>query len=120
MFCYSSVLSRLPSCHLQIAHRTFRSHVISLFFSSRTRKKLHEEFKLMMNSDEIPGNEDADDVLPLPPTPTTPVGYSRTVSQNLRDLDDALTHAIDQLTTFNNETMSDLTLKYELVRKNEV
>lgn len=73
-----------------------------------------------MSSDEIQGTEDADDVLPLPSTPTTPVAYSRTVSQNLRDLDDALTHAIDQLTTFNNETMSDLTLKYELVRKNEV
>ncbi len=74
----------------------------------------------IMSSDEIPGNEDADDVLPLPPTPTTTLEYSRTVSQDLRYLDDGLTHAIDQLTMFNSETMSDLSLKYELMRNNEV
>jgi hypothetical protein len=73
-----------------------------------------------MSSGEILGNEDADDVLPLPSTPTTTIEYNRTVSQNLRHLDDALTHAIDQLTKFNNETMSDLSLKYELIRNNEV
>ncbi len=73
-----------------------------------------------MSSEEIPGNEDANDILPLPSTPTTTLGYSRTVSQTLRHLDDALTHAIDQLTMFNNETMSDLSLKYELIRNNEV
>lgn len=73
-----------------------------------------------MSSDEIPGSEDADDVLLPPSTPTTTLEYSRTVSQNLRHLDDALTHAIDQLTTFNNETMSDLSLKYEYMRNNEV
>jgi hypothetical protein len=73
-----------------------------------------------MSSEEIIGNEDADDVLPLPSTPTTTLEYSPTVSQNLRHLDDALTHAIDQLTIFNNETMSDLSLKYELMRNNEV
>ena len=74
-------------------------------------------------------NEDTDDVSSLPsqpPTTTTTttttdsVEYSRTVSQNLRHLDDALTHAIDQSTIFNNETMSDLSLKYELMRNNEV
>jgi len=74
----------------------------------------------MMSSDEIPGNEDADDVLPLPSTPTTTLEYSRTVSQDLRYLDDGLTHAIDQLTIFNSETMADLSLKYELMRNNEV
>ncbi len=73
-----------------------------------------------MSSDEIPGNEDADDVLPLPSTPTTTLEYSRTVSQDLRYLDDGLTHAIDQLTIFNSETMCDLSLKYELMRNNEV
>ena len=73
-----------------------------------------------MSSDDIPGNGDADDVLPLPSSPTTTIEYSRTVSQNLRHLDDALTHAIDQLTIFNSETMSDLSLKYELMRNNEV
>jgi hypothetical protein len=73
-----------------------------------------------MSSDEILGNEDADDVLPLPSSPTATHEYMRTLSQNLRHLDDALTHAIDQLTIFNNETMSDLSLKYELMRNNEV
>jgi hypothetical protein len=73
-----------------------------------------------MSSDETPGNEDADNVLPLPSTPTTTFEYSRAVSQDLRYLDDALTHAIDQLTIFNSETMSDLSLKYELMRNNEV
>ena len=73
-----------------------------------------------MSSDEVPGNEDADDVLPLPSTPTTTLEYSRTLSQNLRHLDDALTHAIDQLTIFNKEVMSDPSLKYELMRNNEV
>jgi hypothetical protein len=73
-----------------------------------------------MSSDEITGNGDTDDVLPLPSSPTTTIEYSRTLSQNLRHLDDALTHAIDQLKIFNNETMSDLSLKYELMRNNEV
>ena len=62
----------------------------------------------------------ADDRLPQPSTPTTTYDYSRSVSQDLRHLNDALTHAIDQLTTFNSETMSDLSLKYELMRNNEV
>lgn len=73
-----------------------------------------------MSSDEILGNEDADDALSPPATPTATLEYSRTVSQNLRYLDDGLTHAIDQLTLFNSETMSDLSLKYELMRNNEV
>jgi hypothetical protein len=73
-----------------------------------------------MNSDEVAGNENGDDVPPLPSTPTTTAEYSRTVSQDLRYLDDGLTHAIDQLTIFNSETMSDLSLKYELMRNNEV
>ena len=68
----------------------------------------------------MPGTEDADGVVPLPSTPTTTLEYSRAVSQDLRYLDDALTHAIDQLTIFNSETMSDLSLKYELMRNNEV
>lgn len=51
---------------------------------------------------------------------TDTVEYNRTISQDLRHLDDALTHAIDQLTTFNSETMSDLSLKYEYIRNNEV
>ena len=62
----------------------------------------------------------ADDRLTQPSTPTTAHDYSRSVSQDLRHLNDALTHAIDQLTTFNSETMSDLSLKYELMRNNEV
>ena len=70
----------------------------------------------MMNSDE----KHPDDVPPLSPTPTTTLDYSRSVSQDLRNLDDALTHAIDQLAKFNSETMSDLSLKYELMRNNEV
>lgn len=53
-------------------------------------------------------------------TPMTNIEYCRTVSQNLRYLDDALNHAIDQLKIFNSETMSDLSLKYELMRNNEV
>lgn len=69
-----------------------------------------------MSSDERLPNE----TLPLPSSPTTTLDYSRSVSQDLRDLDDALTHAIDQLTKFNSETMSDLSLKYELIRNNEV
>ncbi|CAF0890760.1 unnamed protein product [Rotaria sordida] len=72
-----------------------------------------------MSSDVTSGNENANDVSPLPSTPTTTLEYSRTVSQDLRYLDDALTHAIDQLTIFNSETMSDLSLKYELMRNNE-
>jgi len=68
-----------------------------------------------MSSDERLPNE----TLPLPSSPTTTLDYSRSVSQDLRDLDDALTHAIDQLTKFNSETMSDLSLKYELIRNNE-
>ena len=73
-----------------------------------------------MSSDEILGTDEADDTAPLSPTPATTLEYSRTVSQDLRYLDDGLTHAIDQLTTFNSETMSDLSLKYELMRNNEV
>ncbi|CAF1551802.1 unnamed protein product, partial [Adineta ricciae] len=72
-----------------------------------------------MSSDEILGADEADDTAPLSPTPATTLEYSRTVSQDLRYLDDGLTHAIDQLTTFNSETMSDLSLKYELMRNNE-
>ena len=73
-----------------------------------------------MSSEEVPGNETNDDKSSVVSTPTTNVEYSRTVSQDLRYLDDALTHAIDQLTTFNSETMSDLSLKYEFIRNNEV
>jgi len=62
-------------------------------------------------------NTDDDD---KPPVPSTTVDYCRTISQDLRHLDDGLTHAIDQLTTFNSETMSDLSLKYEYIRNNEV
>ncbi|CAF4741612.1 unnamed protein product [Rotaria sp. Silwood1] len=72
-----------------------------------------------MSSDVTSGNENANDVSHLSSTPTTTLEYSRTVSQDLRYLDDALTHAIDQLTIFNSETMSDLSLKYELMRNNE-
>jgi hypothetical protein len=73
-----------------------------------------------MSSGEIPNNENNDDKQSMPSTPTTTAEYSRTISQDLRYLDDALTHAIDQLTTFNSETMSDLSLKYEFIRNNEV
>ena len=73
-----------------------------------------------MSSDEVLSHEKIDDVPPLPSTPTSTVEYSRTVSQDLRYLDDALNHAIDQLKIFNSETMSDLSLKYELMRNNEV
>jgi hypothetical protein len=73
-----------------------------------------------MSSDEVLGNENGDDKLPIRSTSAKTVQYSRTVSQDLRYLDDALTHAIDQLTLFNSETMSDLSLKYELIRNNEV
>ncbi|CAF2906713.1 unnamed protein product [Rotaria sp. Silwood2] len=72
-----------------------------------------------MSSDVTSGNENANDVSPLPSTPTTTLEYSRAVSQDLRYLDDALTHAIDQLTIFSSETMCDLSLKYELMRNNE-
>jgi hypothetical protein len=73
-----------------------------------------------MSTDEVPGNENGDDKQSMPSTPTAAVEYSRTVSQDLRYLDDALTHAIDQLTIFSSETMCDLSLKYELMRNNEV
>ena len=73
-----------------------------------------------MSSDEVPGNETGDDKLPVSSMPSTDIEYSRTISQDLRHLDDALTHAIEQLTTFNSETMSDLSLKYEFIRNNEV
>jgi hypothetical protein len=73
-----------------------------------------------MSSDEVLSHEKIDDVPSLPLTPTTTAEYSRTVSQDLRYLDDALNHAIDQLKIFNSETMSDLSLKYELMRNNEV
>lgn len=74
-----------------------------------------------MSSDEVLSHEKIDDVPSLPSTPTTTTAeYSRTVSQDLRYLDDALNHAIDQLKIFNSETMSDLSLKYELMRNNEV
>lgn len=73
-----------------------------------------------MNTDEIPINDETMETIPSSPsTPATNVEYSRTVSQNLRHLDDALNHAIDQLKIFNSETMSDLSLKYELMRNNE-
>ncbi len=68
----------------------------------------------------MPGNETGDDKPPVPSTLPTAAAFSRTISQDLRYLDDALTHAIDQLTTFNSETMSDLSLKYEFIRNNEV
>jgi hypothetical protein len=73
-----------------------------------------------MSSDEVPGNETGDDKPSVPSISSTTAEYSRTISQDLRYLDDALTHAIDQLTTFNSETMSDLSLKYEFIRNNEV
>jgi len=73
-----------------------------------------------MSSDEVPGNENGDDKTPMPSTSTTAAEYSRTISQDLRYLDDALTHAIDQLTRLNSETLSDPSLKYELMRNNEV
>ncbi|CAF3772844.1 unnamed protein product [Rotaria magnacalcarata] len=72
-----------------------------------------------MSSDVTLDRENGDAVSPLPSDPTTTLEYSRTISQDLRYFDDALTHAIDQLTTFNSETMSDLSLKYELMRNNE-
>ncbi|CAF0893253.1 unnamed protein product [Rotaria sordida] len=72
-----------------------------------------------MSSNEAPGNENGDDKSSMPSTPTTTVEYNRTLSQDLRHLDDALTYAIDQLTVFNSEIMSDLSLKYELMRTNE-
>ena len=76
-----------------------------------------------MNPEENPITEEVMETSPSSPStstlPTT-MEYSRTVSQNLRYLDDALNHAIDQLKIFNSETMSDLSLKYELMRNNEV
>ena len=73
-----------------------------------------------MSSGEVLSTENGDDPAPLSPTPADALEYSRSVSQDLRYLNDALTHAIDQLTMFNSETMSDLSLKYELIRNNEV
>ena len=73
-----------------------------------------------MSSGEVLSNENGDDLSPLSPTPADALEYSRSVSQDLRYLNDALTHAIEQLTMFNSETMSDLSLKYELMRNNEV
>lgn len=73
-----------------------------------------------MSSDMTLGTKTADVVSDVDSSPTTTLEYSRAVSQDLRYLDDALTHAIDQLTIFNSETMSDLSLKYELMRNNEV
>lgn len=67
-----------------------------------------------MSLDETPGHETGSEKPPVPRE------FQRTVSQDLRHLDDALTHAIDQLNIFNSETMSDLSLKYELIRNNEV
>ncbi|CAF3350264.1 unnamed protein product [Rotaria sp. Silwood1] len=72
-----------------------------------------------MSSNEVPSNENGDDKSSMPSTPTTTGEYNRTFSQDLRHLDDALTYAIDQLTVFNREIMSDLSLKYELMRTNE-
>ncbi|CAF4542385.1 unnamed protein product, partial [Rotaria socialis] len=72
-----------------------------------------------MRSDVTLDRENGDAVSSLPSNPTTTLEYSRSISQDLRYFDDALTHAIDQLTTFNSETMSDLSLKYELMRNNE-
>lgn len=75
-----------------------------------------------MSAEATIGKEDADSLSPLPSSPTTitTMEYNRTLSQDLRYLDDALTHAIDQLKLFNSETMCDLSLKYELMRNNEV
>lgn len=73
-----------------------------------------------MSSQEVPANETGDDRSSMPSTPTTTVDYNRTLSQDLRNLDDALTYAIEQLRVFNSESMCDLSLKYELMRNNEV
>lgn len=76
-----------------------------------------------MSSNDVAGMENGDEKSSTPTTPTTPttkVEYNRSLSQDLRNLDDALTYAIEQLATFNCETMSDLSLKYELMRNNEV
>lgn len=73
-----------------------------------------------MSSDEVPGKDIHDEKSSSSSIPTDDIQYNRTISQDLRYLDDALTHAIDQLTTFNSETMSDLSLKYEYIRNNEV
>ncbi|CAF0977947.1 unnamed protein product, partial [Didymodactylos carnosus] len=47
------------------------------------------------------------------------IEFLRSVSQTLRNLDDAIKHSIEQLKIFNNETMTDLTLKFEQMRHNE-
>lgn len=73
-----------------------------------------------MSTDEVPGNENGDDKPPVLSPSAAAVEYCRTISQDLRYLDDGLTHAIDQLTIVNSETMSDPSLKYELMRNNEV
>ena len=73
-----------------------------------------------MNFDRMNGSRSGHDMAPVTSTPTTTLECNRTVSQDLRYLDDALTHAIEQLTIFSNEIMSDLSLKYELMRNNEV
>lgn len=73
-----------------------------------------------MSSAEVPGKETNDEKSSKSSVPTANIEYNRTISQDLRYLDDALTHAIEQLTTFNSETMSDLSLKYEYIRNNEV
>lgn len=73
-----------------------------------------------MSSIEVSGKETNDEKSSRSSGPTADVEYNRTISQDLRYLDDALTHAIEQLTTFNSETMSDLSLKYEYIRNNEV
>lgn len=95
-------------------HILFNKTSFSFSLSSCFSESLYSDWT--MTSDERHPNE----ALPLPSSPTTILDYSRSVSQDLRDLDDALTHAIDQLTKFNSETMSDLSLKYELMRNNEV
>lgn len=73
-----------------------------------------------MSSSETSTPEPNDQATSLQDGSTTAIEYCRTVSQDLRYLDDALNHAIDQLKIFNSETMSDLSLKYELMRNNEV
>ena len=68
----------------------------------------------------MPADKNGDDKSSIPCTATKAIEYNRTISQDLRNLDDALAYAIDQLGVFNSETMSDLSLKYELMRNNEV
>lgn len=73
-----------------------------------------------MDSNELVSDETSDQISPSNNDSTKNIESCRTISQDLRFLDDALNHAIDQMKIFNSETMSDLSLKYELMRNNEV